>query len=98
MPSTSVLQDQRVQDVAAADTPQPSEAEGSATVQQIVKMVGNHQSLAPYALHGYLQPWVVRVIISQLTNASNSQASALRDCRRRRARGRNRCHGVRRRR
>jgi len=36
LPSTSDLQDQRDQDIAAAGTPQPSDVSGSAAVQHIV--------------------------------------------------------------
>ena len=46
-PSPLVLQDQRIQDVAAADTSPSDKAEMPAVIQHIVEMVLHHQPATP---------------------------------------------------
>jgi len=46
-PSPLVLQDQRIQDVAAADASPSDKAEMPAVVQHIVEMVLHHQPATP---------------------------------------------------
>jgi len=47
VPSPLVLQDQRIQDVAAADTSPSDKAEMPAVIQHIVEMVLHHQPATP---------------------------------------------------
>jgi len=51
-PSPLVLQDQWIQDVAAADTSPPDKTEMPAVIQHIVEVVLHHQPATPQALHG----------------------------------------------